>query len=331
MVEYFVHGIHVVVDSEWPRFLEYLALNLGRFSPPRPTTEELRVAVSVRRKRWFPSVEPERPRTGAEEQWGDDLVSDGRGVRFRSGVLDVEFDPGPPPTARATYLLDRRNRLAGFARDVPTWEEIQRVARFAAYLPLFHLIERSGTAVLHAAAVAGRNGAVVLAGLNGSGKSTLCWSLLDRLAYMSDNYVLWTGTDVLGFPESPRIPLSHAPRSASARPSVWGKRIVPVDDSRVRLSEKPRALVFLTLGRETTMTSLTESEAARRLEIIQDMTAEFPRYGYLGPISPARSSSAIRSLTGSVPAYALSVGDPATARARILDLAGDPERAPTPA
>jgi hypothetical protein len=324
VVEYFVHGIHVVIESEWSRFLTYAALNLGAFASRRPTTDELRVAVSIRRKPWFPPPPEELTPRVTEERWGDDLLSDGRNVRFRSGFASVEFSIGPPPDVRATYLIDRKSRLAGLLNEVPRWEEIQRVTRLALYLPLFHLLERSGSTVLHAAAVASKSGAVVLAGLNGSGKSTLCAGLLGALEYMSDNYVLWTGKELLGFPEALRIPQDRAPPSASHHPSVWGKRLVPPDPSRIALSAKPSALVFLTLGSRTAMTPLEESEAVRRLEIIQDMTAEFPRYGYLGPLSPPRNPTALQSLASSAPSFGLVVGDLRTACAKILELAGEP-------
>lgn len=320
MVEYFVHGTHLAIDSAWSRFLEYFALNLSPFAARRETRDELRVEVSLRRKPWFPSA-PEKPQLReGEERWSDDLSVDGRGVRFRWGGVELEFAIGPPPRVVATYLLDRRYRLASPFHDVPRWEEVQKVARLAVYLPLFHLWAGHGWTVLHAAAMGGRNGAVVLAGLNGSGKSTLCMNLLDRLRYMSDNYLIWTGSEVLGLPESPRIPLHRAPRSASRYPSVWGKRIVPLDPSRVLLSARPGALVFLTRGHQTSMVPIAQAEAVRRLEAIEDMTAEFPRYGYLGPLSPPRRPWA-SSLVDLVPSYALTVGDPSGARDRILQLA----------
>jgi len=324
VAEYFIHGTRLVVDSDWPRFLKYVALNLDPFLPRRATTDELRVSVAITRRPWFgPSQRSMILRDPAEEVWGDDLISDGRNIRFRHHGLDVDFIAGPPTQVRARYLLDRTNRLASLLREVPSWETTQMAARLSLYLPLFYLKERSGMVVLHAGAVAGRGGAVLLAGLNGVGKTTLCSSLLERLSYMSDNYTLWTGEEVLGFPEALRVPLSREPPSSSRLPSVWGKRLVPVDLSRVVLSAKPSALVFLTRGVRTALSSLTPSESVHRLEILQDMTAEIPRYGYLGPLSPPRRPSLILSLAESVPAYALAVADLATAGTAILDLAGE--------
>lgn len=323
MVEYFVHGIHLQVDSDWSRFLQYLDLNLAAFSPPTPTTDDLLVRVAIRRKPWRPRPAGQATRPATEERWGDDLSVDGAAIRFRWGSVSLDFSSGPPATVHATYLLDRKTRLAGALHEVPRWEDVQAVSRFAVYLPLFHLIERSGAIVLHAAAVAGKRSAIVLSGLNGSGKSTLCSALAERLRYMSDNYVIWTGQEILGFPEALRIPLGNAANTDSARPSVWGKRLVPPDPTRISLSAKPGALFLLTLARTTAAKRVAAAEAIRRLEVVQDMTAEFPRYGYLGPLSPSRNPGAIESLANAVPAYALAVGDTSEARERVLELTGE--------
>ncbi len=316
---YHVHDIDLTLTSNWPRFLELVAFNFRAFPPGEEARDSLNVDVTLRKKRWFrPPRAPDAP-LGGEEKWGTDLYLEGDAVRFRMENEGVEFVDGTPVTVRAWYTMDRRSRVASLYRDVPPWEVCHRLMRRAIHQPLLSLLERRNLLLFHAAAAALRGEAVLIIGLNGSGKSSLCFSLLDEFDYMSDNYVFWDGQEVLGFPEALRLAVWAGPEADDA-PMVFGKHLIPVDREKVTWRATPRAAVLVTQASETRMVSLSPETAAQRIRTIHDMTHEFPRHLYLGPLSPPRDPSRLEAFTRAVPTYALRVSEPATARALLREL-----------
>lgn len=320
MHQYNVHGIGMAVTSNWPRLLEMVSLNYKAFSRSREAKESLEVEVALKKKSWFPQQRSAVRPQGGEEKWGTDIFVEGPAVRFRSEREGVEFIDGSPSTVRAWYVVDRRSRIASLYREVPAWEACQRLMRLALHTPLFHLLERQNMQMFHAAAVASKGEALLFIGLNGSGKSSLCFSLLDELDYMSDNFVLWNGTEVLGFPEAIRLPVAELGAVSYRTPVVYGKRLIPVDEEKITLRARPIALVIVTQASQTRMAPLPRGTAESRISAIHDMTHEFPQYGYLGPLSQPANRSRLQSLARSVPTYHLAVSDTKLARELLLDL-----------
>ncbi len=319
MYRYHIHDIDLTLTSNWPRFLELVALNFGAFTPVKEVRDSLNVDVTLLKQRWFllPREPDARPSGG--EKWGTDLYLEGDAVRFRKGNVALEFVGGPPATVRAWYTMDRLSRVADVLRGVPPWEACHRIMRLAIHQPLLSLLEQRNLQLFHAAAVALKGEAVLIIGLNGSGKSSLCFSLMDEFDYMSDNYVFWDGQEVLGFPEALRLPEGLVPGAGDA-PMVFGKRPISVNMEKVTWRAKPRAAVLITQAPETEMAPLSPEVAAQRVEAIHDMTHEFPRYWFLGPFSPPRDPSWLEAFTQAVPTYTLRVSELATARALVREL-----------
>ncbi len=319
MPQYHVHGIQVTVTSNWTRFLRLVDINFQAFSSHDEMQQSLDVAVSLRKKKWFAHPQSRSKPIGEEEKWGTDIFCEGTTVRLRSESMWIEFAQKPQATVNAWYLLDRRSRIAGWYRNVPSWDVCQRLMRLTVHQPILHMLEQRDMELFHAAAVAANGDALLIVGLNGSGKSSLCFSLLDEFDYMADNFVLWDGEDVLGFPEAVRLPVTDPARSAGSL-QIYGKTLIPVEPAKTVLRAKPRALVILTQGSETSISRLSPDVAARRVSLVHDMTHEFPRYTFVGPLSPSQDQSRLASFARSVPAFALTMSDVKQARPLLLDL-----------
>lgn len=319
MPSYNVHGLQVTLSSNWPIFLDLVTINLAAFIREAEVKESLDVAVSLTKKRWFGDEHWSAKRVGEEEKWGTGTFVEGGAARLRSEFLQVEFQEKPVAAVSAQYLVDRKTRIASWYREVPSWGTCQEVMRRALYMPIFHLLERRGMQLLHAAAVAAKGQAFIFAGLNGSGKSSLCHSLLDDFDYMSDNYVLWDGENVLAFPEAMRLPASAATLVPPESPLVYGKRLVPISPEKTVLKAKPRCLFMLTQGSRASMTALSALEAAGRMEVIHDMTHEFPRYSFLGPLSGNRDPRVLLDLADQTRSYALTMSETEKAKELVLE------------
>ncbi len=317
MPRYNVHGIQVTLSSDWPRFLDLASINLAAFKRHASARQSLDVRVNLAKKSWLGGEQWSKSRVGDEEKWGSGVFTEGGIARLRSEFLQVEFREGPVATVSAQYLMDRRARIASWYKEVPSWEACQIAMRPALYMPVFHLLEQRGMHLLHAAAVAASGQALIIAGLNGSGKSSLCHSLLGNFDYMSDNFVLFDGEKVRAFPEAIRLPVSATERVPRETPLVFGKRLVPINPNDTVLEAEPGCLFVLTQGSSTSMATISAQEAASRLEIIHDMSREFPRYGFLGPLSGDRNPRALLNFVEKTRSYALSMSEIDKARELI--------------
>ncbi len=320
MLRYDVHGIHVSITSNWARLLELVSMNYAAFSPLGAMQESLEVSIDVRKKKWIGDYRLPTGAEGEEERWGTHAYREAEVVRYKSDMIWLEFVQHPPAKVRCSYMMDRRTRLASLYRDVPEWGVCQLVMRLALHLPVLHMLELRNIQLLHASAVASDNEAILISGLNGSGKSSLCFELLDHFEYMSDNFVFWDGEDVLGFPEAMRIPVGDNDSVSRDAPIAYGKKLIPIDVERTVLRAKLGALIFLTLGLKTSIAPLPANAAFHRLGQIHDMTHEFPRYTYIGPLSPPEDPTRLMELTRSVPAFTLAMADAREARSLLLDV-----------
>lgn len=309
MADYDVHGVRAAVDSNWPRFDELVRLNLGAFAAGPSSGPRLTIHVELVRREWLASLGYDRSPPSTGQTWGTDLSLDGAKVTYRKRHVSVEYAESAVSRVRASYEVDRKSRIRGFVRDLPSWEECQLVMRLAVYDPIFHLLEREGFRLLHSAAVADERGSLLLMGLNGSGKSSLCHALLNRFQYMSDNFLLWKQNEVYAFPETLRLPLAADPSLPRLPyPTVYGKRLVPVPTAKTRMRSTPRALVFVVRNHETAVEPLSKGATPRHIRMIADMTHEFPRYGFLGLLSDYHDSSA-EELANAVEAFILRMSD----------------------
>jgi hypothetical protein len=316
---YGVHGIRVSVASPWRNFLRLSDLMLGAFGSSGSCPESLAARVDLHLRGWLESPAVPLERGAEEERWGTNEFLDRATARFAAGKLVIRYSDGTDAAVRASYILDRTTRFQRIFGGGEPWEDEFALFRLGIQEPILLKLERRGAHLLHASAVAKDGRGIVLVGLNGSGKSTLCASLLDRLDYVSDNFVALEGQTVLGFPSALRMPGPPGPGSPGL-PVAHGKYFVRPDPAKTKTAAEVQALVFLSLGKETTLASLSPEEGFRRLVQVRDMTHEFPRHTYLGPFAPPPDLEGLAALAQDVPCYRLVMSRTAEARERTLSL-----------
>lgn len=314
---YAVHGIRVSIRSGWPEFLVLSDLMLGDFGRQDDTGESLSVDVNLQVRGWLDSPAVRIERRGAEERLGTNEFLEGETARHAGGKLDVCYTDGRDARVSASYLFDRSSRLRRLLGREQPWDDLYALFRLAVQEPVLLKLERRGALLLHASAVARDGRAIILVGLNGGGKSTLCASLLDRMDYVSDNFVALDAKRVLGFPSALRIP-GPPPEGSEGLPTAHGKHFM--HPGRSQTTADAGALVFLSLGSATALTPLPPDETFRRLLQVQDMTHEFPRHTYLGPLAPPPDLGRLAAVSGQIPAYRLVVSRTSEARDRVLSI-----------
>lgn len=316
---YEVHGIRVSIASDGPAFLTLADLMLGAFRSHSDSAESLSVRLETRVRGWMESPRSLAVRQGPEERLGTAEFQEGESVHLKADLYSVSYADGSDAAVRASFVLDRRSRLRRLVAKEQPWQILFSLFRFGVQEPILLKLERRGMVLLHASVAAQDSRAIVLLGLNGSGKSSLCASLLDRLDYVSDNFAAWDGDHVLGFPSALRV-AGAAPGQRIDLPSLHGKSFMQPDPARVRTTARPAALVLMSLGASTSLTPLEPSEAYRRILEIGDMTHEFPRHSYLGPLAPLPDLARVEELARRVPAYRLVMSRTADARQAVLGL-----------
>ncbi len=316
---YAVHGIRVSLASEWSEFLALGNMMLGAFGASAATDESLSVRLDVRLRPWLESPRSLAVREGIEERLGTAEFREGESARLKTDRYTIDYADGRDAAVRAAYVLDRRNRLRKILSRAQPWQDLFSLFRLAVQEPILLKLERRGMVLLHASVAAQDDRALVLLGLNGSGKSSLCANLLDRLDYVSDNFAAWDGRRILGFPSALRLP-GDASGVRVDIPSLHGKSFVQPDSRRIRLTAEPRALVFVSLGGATSLTPIAAKESYSRLLEIADMTHEFPRHSFLGPLASLPDLGRIQALAESVPAYRLVMSRTEEARGAVLGI-----------
>lgn len=311
---YSVHGIHVTVASNSMDFLSLSEWMLGAFGPTGPNGESIRARLRMDSRGWLAPASSQIPFMPTEERLGTHEFREGDTARYRDALYSIDYADGQDARVDVRYTQDRRTRLRRILRGETPWPDLYALFRLAVQEPLLLKVERRGAVLLHAAAVAKGEDALLFIGLNGSGKSTLCAGLLDRFDYVTDNFAAWDGREVLGFPSALRVPL-HGRENGSSLPVIHGKVLSPADPGRTRTAAKPRALVFVSLGGKTSLAPLSPDDALRGLLQVREMTHEFPAHSYLGPLAPPLELERVRDLAHAVPSYRLVMADRQEARA----------------
>lgn len=317
MTEYFVHGVRATVRSNWSKFLQLVGLNLAAFRSRDDAHQSLSVDVHLDKKGWLAPSPTSMALRQEEEKWGAGFFVGDQTARLQSETISVEFVAKPRPAVSARFVMDRRTQVARLYKDVPSWGTCQGVMRLALYHPIFHLLEQRGISLLHAAAVASAGAAHLIVGLNGIGKSSLCFELLDGFDYMSDNLVLWDGEFAMGLPEALRLPVAPGASRPKGVPVVFGKVLTPVQPEKTVLRARPKEVYILTQGPRTSLTPLSPDESMRRIRVIHDMTHEFPRHTFLGPLSRLPETIPFADLLATVPTFALTMSNVKEAAALI--------------
>jgi len=129
------------------------------------------------------------------------------------------------------------------------------VLRFLRMTPLAALLFQRGTLALHAAAFAGPNGAVLIAGDSGAGKSTLLAAMLKRgwnlLADDLAEVVLNENAMPMVFPTFPELTLwSDAKEKLKIVNNGKGRHLLPMKDRFVASPQPLRALYRLSVHKD---------------------------------------------------------------------------------
>lgn len=182
-----------------------------------------------------------------------------------------------------------------------------------------------GRHLVHAGAVGGAHGGVVLAGRGGSGKSTLALACLDRgMDYAGDDYVvLATGPEPRAFsvygrakltPESLGLLPALAAGAEQPRPPRDDKAVIDVSAHRpggLRPSVKVTAIV---LPRVTG----AARPALRRVSPVQALMALAPSTVFQLPDDGGAALATLSGLAREVPAYAIELGPNPYAAAELI-------------
>lgn len=226
----------------------------------------------------------------------------------------ADFLLGAGPVLGSVRLDDRRAVVfvPADALDLVEWFT-SRVLDLA-----WLLCSQRSRVPLHAAALAGRHGAVVVLGASGAGKSTLAWAgRAAGLAVLSEDAVFvdveaarlwgaaavhWLSPDAAAFfPEVERWPLV-------ARASGKTRRRVPGDPALLT-TDLPVSVVLLSReGREASLAPADAEAVARAVE--QDRTEGFDQY-------PEQRPALVRWLR-TRPAFRLDAGTDPRAAAALL-------------
>src|SRR2546426_3557276 len=203
-----MHGATLALETGHAPLAAYAREHLGRLAVPAAGAPDLEVCAH-----WSEAdgeadpaengdgldVIGKRMRAGSDElMWLDPLRMKGLELRFRRLGARWRFD--------VHYRYSPRS-----AEKLRPHEEYKRYFSLMSYLvyyPLMWRLERArGFVPLHASALAGRGGAIVIGGVGGVGKTTTCIAMLRRpgIALLSENLVFTDGASVYACEEPVRL------------------------------------------------------------------------------------------------------------------------------
>ena len=236
----------------------------------------------------------------------DDFGRRGEISGFNSERFRTAFDLG----TNALSMIDLERRLALFW--TPNAENLPAYECAAPFRSILHWwAERRGSILIHGAAVANRNGAVLLAGPGGSGKSTTAFLCLKHgWQYLADDYcLLQPAARIFSLYNSLKLSQNSG---LNLLPSDWPdnaetdgvKRIFFLHENqpeRIDQSGLCRALILprLTKRIETSFESASPAEGLRAL-------APSSLFQLAGAGAPAFEG--LSQFVRSIPAYRLNLG-----------------------
>lgn len=344
------------VAADSPAFLDYAQKHLAPIVAP----ESGIVNAIDSQLRWH--ERPPRPRAelvpglAAMDRPDRDLyVGDSRLAWFRIDdfrdlVLQAHWDHGRLEVAGDYHFF--LNRSPWRDRFRRAWEarglDHRREKRFATllyylvYYPAMWWHEtQTGAHPLHAAAVAGERGALVLAGPSGVGKSTLTVALTVAGGIpLSETFVLHRGREVIAVPEPvlldawSRVWLGEAVEALDRAP---GRFVFDRQGYHVGQPAQQAPAVALVLPRRGTPVGaavITAAEAQRRIsgghQLIKDMRRYWAFAAALEKLAPeatpaglmAAREAALGALTRDVPCWELRLS-PDLSRAAATEMLAD--------
>lgn len=262
--------------------------------------------------------------------WIDDEISLGLPADWpsfgvsHSDVGSAVFTWHAPEGPLYSYDRERRHGWAVFSSSdaVPTWDQAAPFRRILHWWAVDH-----GVQLIHAAAIGNASGGILLVGRGGSGKSTTSLACLEAgLGFAGDDYC------VLAPGHSPRVDSLYLsakadPKAAELIPGLreafaqapftsLGKSVLFADQIR------PESLCAGFPLRGIVVPQVTDEATSRltRLRPAAALRALAPSTILQMPGGRSNDLAGMADVVGRVPAWALTLGSPASAAALIAGL-----------
>jgi len=184
---------------------------------------------------------------------------------------------------KVIFRMTKRFRIARSLKTDELYEHYLELMRRSIQFPIFQILEHRGFTLLHASATKGPDSAVLFMGLNGSGKTSSALALTPEMNLISDNFVLFDGRNIIGFPEMIRIP-QDSPLAHDAerhRAVAFGRIHIRNDLAMEEMKSIPGICIVCQKGPSSRWEPIDKSEAIRYLEATDRFLQEGHLYSYL--------------------------------------------------
>ncbi len=285
-----VEGVTVRLDTEESSFERYVR---GSYGPACATTSasesrretDINVHVDFHRFRgplaraWLDRVETENPVIlGSHLRVGDGSVFYQYGpycieaLKSRNGI-----------EVRALFQMTRRHIFLKMLGNDEILESYQALMRQSIHYPLFHALQEKGFSVLHANLVEKDGDGVLFIGANGAGKTTAALALLPEARILADNFVLFDGNNLVGFPEYIRVSKEAAEAHGlkTTGMEIFGKRQVGIGEGALRRRARPAAGVIVRRGTRASWKEIEREKVIRYLDAVDSFLHEGHKYSYI--------------------------------------------------
>lgn len=290
-----MHGVTLTLEANYARLLAYAAEHLNGLVQPPASTPNIVVTCHWSQGEWcvednpFPGSEAMhiigKRMLGRSDEliWLDTLRMKGLQLRFRRHgaqlLCDVVYRFHPKP--------GKREQLPDYE-----YKRFFSLMSYLVYYPLIWYLDYfRGWTVLHASALASRQGGIVIGGLGGVGKTTTCVALMQcaDIHLMAENLMFTDGELLYPCPEPIRLDaqslamLGHQlqgltpltfPDGLKEKSLFHYSANVPTEQVR------PAVLFLPEFAPQRYVTPLTAEMAAEKMLAINRLTRELDDYAW---------------------------------------------------
>jgi len=290
-----MHGVMLNLESDHAPLLAYAAEHLHGFAGEPNANPDLTVKCRWSQSEWDPEANP-FPTHGAlnvigkrmlgkadDLIWLDTLRMKGLQLRFRREAGNWFFDV-------AYCFHPKKEKL----ENLPEYEYKRyfSLMSYLVYYPLiWHLENFRGWTILHASALAGARGGIIIGGLGGVGKTTTCVALMQRpgIRLISENIIFTDGEFIYPCDEPIRLDedslamLGENPKGLASMNFPEGlkdKTLFHLDMNAISEKVKPVALFLPQFSPRRYLTRLAPDMAAEKILAMNRLTRELDDYGW---------------------------------------------------
>ncbi|RMG64755.1 MAG: hypothetical protein D6715_09215, partial [Calditrichaeota bacterium] len=199
-----MHGVKLNLRCNEPALLAYARAHLGVLAGRAAKQPHIEVECLWQTGAWDPEANP-FPSNGELNVIGKRMQGDAGQLIWLNTVrkkgLQLRFAREDDRLFfQVAYTFDDKKKKGVEAQDY-RYKKFFSLMSYLVYYPISWYLESTrGWAVVHASALRGENGAVLIAGLGGVGKTTTCVALMKEagMALLSENLVYTDG--VLVYP-----------------------------------------------------------------------------------------------------------------------------------